>query len=319
MSPVYATSKSRLKAVALVILLLISLAVVGAGLWLWTPDKTRAELEAKYLTAPTDLIEVAGVRLHVRDTGPRDARALILLHGFGSSLHTWEAWATVLSADDRVVRFDMPGAGLSDPEPTGDYTDRRSLQVLSGLMDRLGIATATLIGHSMGGKVAWNFAGAFPDRVDKLVLISPAGFASPGKEYGTRQRVSPTVALMRYALPKPLLRTSLAAAYGDPSGLTDDVVSRYHDLILAPGVRDAMIARMEQGESVDPVPLLRRVKAPTLLLWGDKDRMIPLTNADDYLKVLPAATLAVMPGLGHVPHEEAPGASLPPVAVFLAQ
>ena len=79
--------------------------------WLWTPDKSRADLEARYLQSPSDIIEITGVRLHVRDSGPKDAPAVILIHGFGGSLHTWDAWAQVLAADHRVIRFDLPGSG----------------------------------------------------------------------------------------------------------------------------------------------------------------------------------------------------------------
>jgi pimeloyl-ACP methyl ester carboxylesterase len=264
------------------------------------------------------MLPIAGMQLHVRDSGREDAATLILLHGFGSNLHTWEQWARALSSDYRVICFDMPGAGLSGTDPNSDYSDMRSMQVLTALMDHFGIAKASLIGNSMGGKIAWKFAAAFPARVEKLVLISPDGFASPGEEYGKRQAVPSMVRLMRYALPKPLLKMNLDPAYGDPAKLTDEIVTRYHDLLLGPGNRDAMIARMEQTELVKPEPLLRSIKAPTLLLWGQKDAMIPLTNANDYVNTLPKSTLVVLPGLGHLPQEEAPETSLAPVKEFLA-
>ncbi len=225
-----------------------------------------------------------GLRLHVRDSGAREAPAVILLHGFGSSLHTWEPLARALSGEYRVIRFDLPGFGLTGVDPSGDYTDARSVQVLGALMDRLGLPRASLIGNSIGGKIAWNFAALHPDRVDKLVLISPDGFASPGFEYGKKPQVPPLVRLMRYALPVFMVRQSLAPAYGDPAALTDELVTRYRDLMLAPGVRGAMIARMEQVMLADPVPMLRQIRAPTLLLWGEKDAMIPVANAADYLK-----------------------------------
>ena len=291
--------------------------LIVAGIWLWTPDKSRGELEAGYLNAP-GLLQIAGMQLHVRDSGRKDAPTLILLHGFGSSLHTWEPWARALASDYRVIRLDMPGAGLSGADPNVDYSDARSMQLLAALMDHFGIAKASLIGNSMGGKIAWKFAAAFPDRVETLVLISPDGFASPGEEYGKRQPVPSMVRLMRYALPKLLLKMNLDPAYGDPAKLTDDIVTRYHDLLLGSGNRDAMIARMEQAELVDPEPLLRSIKVPTLLLWGQKDAMIPLANADDYLKDLPNCKLVVLPGLGHLPQEEAPEISLVPVKEFLA-
>jgi pimeloyl-ACP methyl ester carboxylesterase len=244
---------------------------------------------------------------------------VILLHGFGSSLHTWEPLARALSGEYRVIRFDLPGFGLTGVDPSGDYTDARSVQVLGALMDRLGLPRASLIGNSIGGKIAWNFAALHPDRVDKLVLISPDGFASPGFEYGKKPQVPPLVRLMRYALPVFMVRQSLAPAYGDPTALTDELVTRYYDLMLAPGVRGAMIARMEQVMLADPVPMLRQIRAPTLLLWGEKDAMIPVANAADYLKSLPDARLVTFPDLGHVPQEEAPDQVSAEVRKFLAE
>ena len=297
---------------------LVSAVLIGAGVWLYTPDKSRAVLEAAYLRAPTDYLQVAGIRLHVRDTGPRDAKVLILLHGFGASLHTWEPWAGRLSGAFRVIRFDLPGFGLTGADPTGDYSDRRSMHVLLALMDRLGVRRASLIGNSLGGKIAWNFALDYPDRVDRLVLVSPDGFASPGFEYGKKPVLPLMVRLLPYVMPRSFLRMSLAPAYGDPKALTDATVTRYRDLMLAPGVRTAMLARMRQVMLDDPQPLLRRIQAPTLLLWGEKDGMIPFSNAADYARFLPHATLVALPGLGHVPFEESPMIALAPVRAFLA-
>jgi len=300
-------------------ILLGTLAIgVAGGTWLWTPDRPRAALERKYLAHPGDMMEVAGMRLHVRDTGPRDRPAVIMIHGFGSSLHTWEAWAQALAADYRVVRFDLPGAGLTGPDPTGDYTDQRSLVLLRALMDTLHLPRASLVGNSIGGRIAWRFAAQFPDRVDRLVLVAPDGFASAGFEYGKATALPALFGLMRYVLPKPLLRMTLASAYGNREALRDDVVTRYHDLMLAPGVREASIRRLEQTVLEPPAPWLQQIRAPVLLLWGAQDAIIPVSNAQDYRRALPRSTLVVLPGLGHVPQEEDPGQSLPAVAAFLA-
>jgi pimeloyl-ACP methyl ester carboxylesterase len=118
-------------------------------------------------------------------------------------------------------------------------------------------------------------------------------------------------------LPKPLLRMNLAAAYGDLSALRPETVDRYYDLLRAPGVRTAMIARMKQTVRQDPVPRLRTIEVPVLLVWGEKDALIPFANAADYAKALPDSTVVSFPALGHVPQEEAPETSLPPVRRFL--
>ncbi len=300
------------------ILALAILVLLAAGLfWAWTPDQPLASLEARYLGSTADLREVDGVRLNVRDSGPRDAPALILLHGFGASLQTWDAWADALATTHRVIRLDLPGSGLSAPDPTGDYTDARSMQLIVALMVQLGVPHASLIGHSIGGRIAWTFAATHPGLVDKLVLVAPDGFASPGFAYGKPPEVPASLSLMRFALPKALLRMSLEPAYHNPAMLTDALTTRYHDLLLAPGSREALLARMRQTVLVDPVPLLKTIHAPTLLLWGEEDAMIPIANAQDYLKALPDARLVVIPNSGHLPQEEAAQASLAAVRAFL--
>ena len=256
--------------------------------------------------------------MHVRDTGPKTAPAVILLHGLGSSLHTWEPWAWTLSVRYRVIRFDLPGFGLTGPDPTGDYSDTRAVAVLLALMDELSVRRASLIGNSMGGKLAWQFAALHPDRVDKLVLISPDGFASPGFEYDKQAEVPLVAKLLPYTLPTWMLRMNLAPAYADKARLTDETVTRYRDLMLAPGVRRALLDRTAQVRLEHPEPMLKRIQAPTLIVWGEKDGLIPFSNAQDYLRLLPNARLVSFPNLGHVPQEEDPAKSLPPVEAFLA-
>ncbi len=303
----------------IVIALLLGVVFLGAGVWLYTPDRPRAALEATYAAPPSTFVDIAGVRLHLRDTGPRDAPAVVMLHGFGASLHTWDDWAALLESDDRIIRIDLPGFGLTGPDPTGDYTDARSIAVLLALLDRLGVQRATFIGNSMGGRIAWAFAAAHPDRVAKLVLVSPDGFAGPGVEYGKPQEVPALMQVLPYTLPRSMLRANLAIAYADQGRLTDATVQRAYDMMVAPGVRSAIVARMRQLVLPDPVPLLRRLAMPTLLLWGDKDGMIPVSNAQDYLAALPNASLVVVPGIGHVPQEEAPRETITPLRDFLAR
>jgi pimeloyl-ACP methyl ester carboxylesterase len=297
------------------------LAALGAAVlllfWLWTPDKPRSELEERYLAAPGDMRQVGPWRLHVRESGPRDAPAVVMLHGFGASLHTWDAWAQALSASHRVIRLDLPGSGLSEPDPANDYTDGRSVQLLLALMDQLGVARASIVGHSIGGRIAWTLAARHPERTDRLVLVAPDGFASPGFEYGKAAEVPAVLGAMRYVMPKAVLRMNLAPAYADPAFLTDALTTRYHDLMLAPGGRDAMLKRLEQTVLTDPVPLLATIAAPTLLVWGEADAMIPVANAQDYLGAVKGSRLVVFPGVGHLPHEEAAQASISAVTDFL--
>lgn len=287
------------------------------SLWLWTPDLSRAELETRYLAAPADLRTVGAWQLHVRESGPRDAPAVLLLHGFGASLQTWDVWAEALGQSHRVIRLDLPGSGLSPPDPAHDYRDERSLQLLLALLDALGVQRATLVGHSMGGRLAWTFAGRYPERTDRLVLVAPDGFASAGFEYGRPMAVPVSLGLMRQVLPKALLRMQLQSAYARPQSLSDALVTRYHDMLRAPGARQALLDRLAQTVLQEPGPLLRQIQAPTLLVWGEADAMIPWAHAQDYLQAISGSRLVSFPGVGHLPQEEAADLSARAVTAFL--
>lgn len=310
---------SRKRFLRLVVLTNFALALVlGLGIALWTPDLPRETVEAQYLQRRSDLVEVAGTVIHMRDTGPRDGPPVILIHGFGSSLHTWNDWAKVLEADRRVIRFDLPGHGLSPADRTGDYSDARVVTVILALMDRLGLRQADLVGNSIGGRIAFTFAAAHPERVRKLVLVSPDGYESPGFSYGVAPEVPMVASAMRLWLPRPLLRMTLAAAFADSAAVTEPLVSRYYDLIRAPGVREAMLERMRQTILTPPEPILAQVEAPVLLLWGQEDAVIPVKTARAYGRALPDVETVLLPHLGHVPQEEGPALSVRPVRAFLS-
>jgi pimeloyl-ACP methyl ester carboxylesterase len=115
-----------------------------------------------------------------------------------------------------------------------------------------------------------------------------------------------------------MLRSGLKTAYADPARLDNTTLTRYWDFMRGPGDRAAMIARMGRTVLPEPEPLLRRIQAPTLLLWGEQDGMIPFSNAQDFLRDIPTVRLVALPGLGHVPFEEEPAVALPPVEAFLA-
>ena len=300
------------------ILALLAALLAGAAWRLHRPDLRRDELVLRYAQHPSRFLEVEGVSLHLRDEGPRDAPPVLLLHGFGSSLHAWDDWTPPLARTFRVIRVDLPGFGLTGPDPSGDYSDARSVTLLGCLLEHLGVRRAHVIGSSMGGRIAWRFAAERPDRVDRLVLMAPDGFSETGR-YDDAPRIPLAARLLPFMLPERPLRRMIAAGFADPARLTDALFDRYRDMMLAPGVRRAMLARMRQTTRCDPRPFLARITAPTLLLWGEQDRMIPQPHAEDYRRAIPHAELVVLPGLGHAPMEEAPERSLAPVLDFLSR
>ncbi len=296
---------------ALLVLLLLLLA---AGWWLWTPDRPRAWLEVRYATAPSQFREVLGQRLHLRDTGPRDAPALVLVHGFASSLHTWEDVVPLLEDRLRVIRLDLAGFGLSPPAPDRDYSDARAGALVLALLDDLGIGRFHLAGSSMGGRIAFALAAAAPERVERLVLMAPDGFrdAPQGGE-----RMPWWARLLPWAMPDLPLRRILRATYADPATLTQARFERYRDLLRAPGVRQAILDRAKDNRARDPRPQLAAVRAPTLLVWGAEDRLVPPARAADFAAALPRSETVLLPGIGHVPMEEDPPATAAALRRFL--
>ena len=288
------------------------------SLWLaWTPDLPREALLQSYARPGTSFVQVAGQPVFLQDAGPRDAPTLVLLHGFGASLQTWDAWAAELDKDWRVVRMDVAAFGLTGAALNNDYSDAADVARLLALLDHLGLQRVALGGHSMGGRIAWNFAAAHPERISQLLLVSPDGFPDPRSTNEHTYQVSPWLGLMKYSLPAWALKLGVAPAYGDEKLLTADTMRRYQDMMRAPGVRAALMERMRQSRNSDPVPRLQTLKMPVLLVWGEKDAFIPISNAQDYLQAIPHATLATIPQAGHVVHEEAPLPSVQAVQAFL--
>ena len=293
-------------------------AIVALALYgLWTPDLERAELEKRYVASKPQIIEVDGLQVHYKETGPEGAPALLLLHGFGSSLQAWDDWSVKLEQKYRVIRLDLPGFGLTGASPANDYSEEKDLATLTHFADKLGLEKFSVMGHSMGGKMAWSLAASQPERVQALVLMAPDGFPQ-AKDIGTKPYEVPAVmGLIKYVFPKYLVRKSIEPAFSDAGALNDALVNRYFDMLRAPGVRGAILNRSNQTIYSDPVPRLKAIKAPTLLIWGEQDQMIPSTNAQSYAHVLSNSTTVIVPKLGHLLQEEQPDKGLTAVMQFL--
>jgi pimeloyl-ACP methyl ester carboxylesterase len=284
---------------------------------LWTPDLERAELEKRYFSSSPQIIDVDGLKVYYKETGPQDAPALLLLHGFGSSLQAWDDWSFKLEQKYRVIRLDLPGFGLTGASPKNDYSEEKDLAILTHFVDKLGLEKFSVVGHSMGGKMAWSLAASQPERVQALVLMAPDGFPET-KDIGTKPYEVPAImGLIKFVLPKYLVRKSIEPAFVQADALNDALVNRYFDMLRAPGVRGAILERSNQTIYTDPVPRLKAIKAPTLLIWGEQDQMIPSTNAQSYANVLSNSTTVLIPKLGHLLQEEQPEKGLTAVIQFL--
>jgi pimeloyl-ACP methyl ester carboxylesterase len=303
----------------IILFVLLGLTVAVATAVFWTSDLKKVELEEKYSNSSSQFINVDDDRIHLQDTGNKEGPAIVFIHGFGASLHTWEEWSKDLNADYRVIRFDLPGFGLSGPDQKGDYSDDRTNLILLEIMNQLKLKKINIVGNSIGGRMAWYFTAKYPELVSKLVLISPDGFESPGMMYNKAPEVPSYMNTIEYFFPKFMFRENLEFAYANKSFLTQPLFDRYYELALLPGNRRAMVDRMRQTILKDPNLYLKDIHCPVLLLWGEKDGMIPIQNAQDYLNLMPQATLQKIPDMGHLPHEEDPKRSLPYLMDFLKE
>lgn len=293
----------------LLLVLVVALGVfAGAGLVAtWAPDRSVAQLSVRWAQSPSQFVNVLGMQVHLRDEGPRDdPYPIVLLHGTSDSLHTWEGWSQNLKGQRRVIRFDLPAFGLTGPHAENDYSIAAYVRFVTAVMDNLGVRSFVLVGNSLGGQIAWSTALASPQRVHQLVLVDAAGYPLQAQSVPIGFQIArmPGVrALMEYVLPRGVVESSVRSVYGDPSRVTPGLVDRYYELTLRAGNRKALASRLEQHLSGDETRI-KNVMAPTLILWGAKDRLIPLDNAKRFAADIAGSKLVVFDGLGHVPQEE---------------
>ncbi len=290
----------------------------------WAPDVPVDQLKARWARPPSRFLEIGGLQVHVRDEGPHDDPApIVLLHGASSSLHTWDGWARALREQRRVIRFDLPGFALTGPSPDNDYSMDAYVRFVRVAMDQLGVQRFVIAGNSLGGKIAWYTAAAMPQRVAGLILVDADGYSreslttEQSVPLGFRIAATPGLRLLaEYTLPRGVVERSLHHVYGDPSKVTPELVDQYMAMTRREGNRKALVRRIEQGGS-GRVELLATIKAPTLILWGGKDRVTPPELAQRFAGAIAGSRLVMFDDLGHMPQEEDPQRTAAQVSRFL--
>lgn len=310
--------------------------VVAVGVALaasYAPDRSAESLKPRWAPpgSASQFLDVRGMQVHVRDEGPRtDVEPIVLLHGIGDSLHTWDGWVRELTKTRRVIRFDYPGHGLTGPyqgEWLADgerYEMVKDAKFVVATLDALGVTQPIVLGgNSLGAQISWETADYLqatqPKRVARLILVDSTGYPFESTSIPmafTLGRIEALSPLLENTLPRFMVASSLRDTYGDKSKVTPALVDRYQELTLREGNRRAFGLRMRVDLAASP-ERIKNIKQPTLLLWGGQDRLIPPTHAQRFAKDIAGSKLVMFDTLGHLPHEEGPAQTVAAVQAFL--
>lgn len=259
---------------------------------------------------------VRGTKLHYRVEGR--GPTLVLLHGLFSTLRCWDGWVRELAQNYRVVRLDLPGFGESERARSDDYTPEHVLELMEDVRTQLELDHFHLAGSCLGGFVAWYYAAHHPERVDKLILVSPIGPSGRLRSSASLLSLPMAGGVLGAFAPPPVIAKLVRAAFGkvdaEHAQVRSDLGARTQRRTV---VRAARQLR-KNGVGRELLLQLGRVRAPTLLMWGAQDRVLPASDLQLWRAFMPNAELRLYEEAGHMLMAEQPQQSAADARAFLA-
>lgn len=296
--------RSNSKKYIFILLLVLLGVVIQSAYYADIPFET---LKQKYANEFSKFVEIDQMQVHYRDEG--QGEVIVLIHGTGASLHTWDEWTETLKQFYRVVRLDLPAFGLTGANSNGDYSIKNYTSFIQKFLKTINIDSCYMVGNSLGGNIAWNYAVDYPEDIKKLILVDASGLPT-GKSQPWIFKLAKTPVLnsiVLYFTPKIIIKKNLEQVYEDDLKITEGLVNRYHEMSLREGNRKAFIDRAKTDFNLtdsNNINRLPKVTSPTLIIWGDKDSWIPLENGKQMDNLIPNSELVVIKNSGHVPMEE---------------
>ena len=289
--------------------------------FLYKSDIPFEELKNKYTNEQSKFINIQGVNVHYRDEGNQnDSTPLVLIHGTSSSLHTWDSIVPALSNKKRLIRLDLPAFGLTGPHPQRDYSIDFYNQFIDAFLNAIGVQQYIIAGNSLGGSIAWNQALAYPDKVKQLILVNSGGYPKKNEKgnIGFKLASTPVVGdvLLKFT-PRGIIRKSVEDVYSDKTKVSEVLVQRYFDLLLREGNRQATLDIFKQRK-FGGSEKIKFIQTPTLIIWGEDDQLIDVSNAYLFQKDIRNSQLVIIPKTGHVPMEENPTPFINTISSFIA-
>jgi len=296
--------------------------LMSGGIW-WTwpalgeiTYSVVADTEAYLYGLHEERIDIGEMKLAAWVGGPADAReTIVMLHGYSADRNVWPRFARHLLDDYRVIIPDLAGHGETGFDPTWNYSVPAQTARVAALLDRLGISKAHMIGNSMGGFTAAQFALAYPTRTLSMALIDPAGLLSPQPSDMDRllaQGRNPFEVHSRAEFDEFYAMTMAQPPFM-PGFVLAAMAAQYEQRRpeLAQIFADFHHKNMLDGR-------LNGIHAPALLIWGREDRLIHVSAAEGWAAGLPQATVVILDGIGHMPMVERPAETAELYHNFLA-
>ncbi|MGB2695149.1 MAG: alpha/beta fold hydrolase [Dehalococcoidia bacterium] len=283
-------------------------ALVGgafASLKLYAPFAVRRfeDLGPETAGAPGLFIDVAGVRLHYVEAGRGEP--VVLIHGLNGSTFGFRYTIPELARSFRVVAFDLKGCGYSARPAKSDYSLTAHAELVAHAMAALGIERAAVVGHSLGGAIAMRLASRFPQRVERLILVDSATDRDVRRGLRTAwlaRPLSPVIAMLTLHRKGFRRRVALTLVH-DPAHFTPELIEAFFYTSRMKGHARALSLLAAHRGRDEPLDLTT-IHAPTLILWGEHDRWLPIASGEELARALPNARLDAVPSAGHLPLEE---------------
>lgn len=306
-----------------IIVLVVLLLVLVVPMLIPVPPLEGTQPAQALADADSRFVEINGLSVHYKSLGDGEP-VFVLLHGFGASLFSWHAVMEPLSRHGTVIAYDRPAFGLTERPLTWEGTDPYSMEanvaLLLGLLDHFAIDQAILVGNSAGGTTAMEFALAYPERVQALILVDPAVYEGGGPRWVQVLGRTPQGQRLGPLLVRSIQSNGLGiidTAWYDPSRITAETLAGYTRPLQ---VDDWDRALWNFTMASQPSALAENLEAftmPVLVITGEDDRIVPTASSIRLAGELPGASLVVIAEAGHVPHEEQPAAFLEAVETFL--
>ncbi len=260
---------------------------------------------------------VAGVRMRYVDHGRAGLPVVVLLHGFASSLDTWNVVMPALEKKGfRVIALDLKGFGWTD-RPEGDYSPEAQAKLVYALLDQRGVESASFVAHSWGSSIALAAAVQQPERVARLALYDAWVYEEQLPTFFHWARADGVGETMFALFYKERPDDKIAQAFYDPKLVTEKLVEEVEAALDRPGTVAAALAAVRGQRYAALQAKYRTVKKPTILLWGREDAVTPLRFGERLSKEMSDAKLVVYPQCGHFPMIEAQAASTADLIAFL--